>query len=164
LTTDDDVELAAAMRHARETVVPIAAGRRCIDGRYEPGQGSGMIARPGADFGYVMALLAVNHAMGWGLTPVRLVDAVCDAVARDGDRFWMHTDQDAPWPSGTGPAGPTAGGAGPTAIGCRHVSASLDPVLAPGFFPPSYAEPDADVRAALARVWDRAAAGDRVGW
>src|SRR5918999_5790834 len=99
MTTDDHAELAAAARHARQNVVPVAAGRRCIDGRYEPGQGSGMIARPGADFGYVMALLAVNHAKGLGLTPTQVVDAVYDAVVREGDRFRLHTDQSVPWPS-----------------------------------------------------------------
>ena len=151
MASDDRGELAAAVRHARETVFPVAAGRRCIDSRYEPGQGSGAIARPGADFGYVMALLAVNHARGLGWTAARLVDAVCDALTRAGDRFYLHTDRLSPWPSAGNPDRP--------AIGCRHIAAAVDPEQAPRFFPPSYRTPDADVRAALARVANRAAGG-----
>ena len=152
---DGRAEFAAAERHARETVFPVAAGRRCIDSRYEPGQGSGMIARPGADFGYVMALLAVNHAMRLGLTPARVVDAVWDAVANEGDRFRIHTDWLAPWPTG-GAQRSQLSGSGPPAIGCRHIAAAADPARAAAYFLPSHPAPAADVVTALARVAERA--------
>jgi hypothetical protein len=157
--TADDAELAAVTRHARETVFPATPGRRCIDDRYEPGQGSGMIARAGADFGYVMALLALNHAKSWGLTPAQVVDAVIDAITKGGEPFRLHTDHRAPWPPFADAGRPPNVGTGQPTIGCWHIAAALDPAHAGPYFPPSYEAPAADVRAALARIADRAAAG-----
>jgi len=51
-----------------------------------------MIARPGADLGYVLALLAVSHDRDLGLSPVDAVDAVYRAVTADGGTFFIHTD------------------------------------------------------------------------
>jgi hypothetical protein len=162
MDADDEVELAAATRHARSTLFPATAGRRCIDGRYEPGQGSGLIARPGADFGYVMALLSLNHALRWGLTPAQVVDAVWRVVAGEGGPFRIHTDQLVAWPPWDGAARDTDGVTGRPVIGCRHVAAAADPARATCYFPPSYPSPDVDVRAALDRIAARARDGEAV--
>lgn len=66
-------------------------GRKCVDGRYLPEQATGMIARPGGDGGYVMALMAVNRKKNLGLTPEQCFNAVYNAV-KDDSGFCMHTD------------------------------------------------------------------------
>src|SRR5205814_1274014 len=57
-----------------------------------PSQATGMIARPGGDAGYVMALLALNRKKHLGLTPEQCFNAVYKAIAKQHGRFCMHTD------------------------------------------------------------------------
>src|SRR5207248_5575049 len=87
--------LEAATTFARENVIPAFEGIKCIDGRYELAQESGKIARPGAHFGLVLALLAVNSILDYGLTPADCFDQIYHIVTRDGDVFSMHTDEQA---------------------------------------------------------------------
>jgi hypothetical protein len=155
MTGADDEELAMAADHARRNVVPAWPGRKCIDGRYEPGQASGMIGRPGADLGYVMVLLAACHDRGVATTPAAVVDAVWQAVTADGGAFYAHTDDR------TGLPAPAETGSSPV-IGCRHVAAAADPALAARYFSPSYRTAADDVRLAVAEVVRLFAAGERV--
>jgi hypothetical protein len=155
MTERDEIALAIALRHARNNLVPAWPGRRCIDGRYEPGQATGTIARPGADLGYVLALLAVGHERDLGLTPAAVVDAVYRAVTADGGTFFLHTDEF------TGLPGP-AGSATTTLIGCRHVAAAAEPDRSSDYFPATYHEAADDVRAAVAAVLRRREEGGRV--
>lgn len=101
-----------AADYARENFLPVYAGRKCVDGRYEAGQYSGAIARPGGDFGYVMALLAVNRDRNLGLTPEQCFAAVYDAVTQGDGRFSMHTD--------------THNEHDAKSIGCGHIARALD--------------------------------------
>lgn len=87
-------------------------GTKCVDGRYLPNQGSGMIARPGADGGYVMALEAVNRKRNLGLTPTQCFNAVLKAVEKLNGRFYLHTDEH------TDPNPDTHNGL----IGCGHLA------------------------------------------
>jgi hypothetical protein len=79
-----------------------------------------MLARPGADFGYVLALLAANREKGLGLSPQACFDAVYEAVTRRGEHFFLHTDQHADPSHGAGD------GARPL-IGCGHIAGALSP-------------------------------------
>jgi hypothetical protein len=78
--------------YVSESIVPAKAGRKCVDGRYLPHQAAGMIARPGGDGGYVMALMAVNRKKKLGLSPEQCFNAVYKVVQND-HGFCMHTDQ-----------------------------------------------------------------------
>ncbi len=79
--------------YVSKNVVKARVGRKCVDGRYLPTQSSGMIARPGGDCGYVMALLAVNKKKNLGLTPEQCFNAVYKAVSNgQSHNFCMHTD------------------------------------------------------------------------
>ena len=78
----DNAGLEAARAHVRRNAVAATLGRRCIDGRYLLSQGGGMLARPGADFGYLLALLAVNREKGLGLTADGCFEAVLAALTR----------------------------------------------------------------------------------
>jgi hypothetical protein len=155
MSSADELELAIAADHARRNVVPAWPGRKCIDGRYEPGQASGMVGRPGADLGYVMALLAACHDRGVATTPTAVVDAVWRAVTADGGAFYAHTDDRTGLPD----AAETHSG---TVIGCRHVAAAADPAHAARYFSPSYRTAADDVRLAVAEVVRLFAAGARV--
>jgi hypothetical protein len=92
-------------------------GRKCIDGRYVVDEHSGMIARPGADFGYVMALLGYNDEQKLGLSVKRCVEAVYKAVTTLDSEFYMHTDiasnPDLAYP-----------------IGCGHITCALNSDIA----------------------------------
>lgn len=77
--------------YVKASIVPAKEGRKCVDGRYLPEQATGMIARPGGDGGYVMALMAVNKKKNLGLTPEQCFNAVYNAV-KDDSGFCMHTD------------------------------------------------------------------------
>lgn len=79
-------------RYVEASVVAAKHGRKCVDGRYLPDQATGMIARPGGDGGYVMALMAVSKKKKLGLTPEQCFNAVYKAVADD-NGFCMHTDR-----------------------------------------------------------------------
>lgn len=61
-------------------------GRRCIDGRYPKDPYSGLLARPGSDFGYVMVLLALRP--DW--SPQHCLELVYSIAAKRGG-FHMHT-------------------------------------------------------------------------
>ena len=78
-----------------KNAVRAQAGRKCVDGRYLPHQATGMLARPGGDCGYVMALLAVNKKKNLGMTPEQCFDAVYKAVSQNDGSFCMHTDHHA---------------------------------------------------------------------
>lgn len=74
------------------SVVPAHIGSKCVDGRYLPDQAPGMVARPGADCGYVMVLEAVNRKRKLGLTPEQCFNAVYKAVTELNGKFYLHTD------------------------------------------------------------------------
>lgn len=88
----ENVELQKTREYIRENVTPAKKGRKCVDGRYLPDQATGMIARPGGDCGYVMALLAVSKKKKLGLGAEQCFDAVYGAIVASGERFGMHTD------------------------------------------------------------------------
>lgn len=94
--------------YIKASIIPAKPGRKCIDGRYLPEQATGMIARPGGDGGYVMALMAVNRKKKLGLTPEQCFNAVYNAV-KDDSGFCMHTDQHSDTEVGTH-------------IGCGHMA------------------------------------------
>lgn len=98
--------------HIATEMVSAVDGRKCVDGRYESGEESGRLARPGGDFGYVMALLEANQKKNLGLTPEQCVDAVYKAVTENNGQFYMHTDEHAEH-------------AGPHTIGCGHISKAI---------------------------------------
>ncbi len=105
-------------------IVTAREGRKCVDGRYLPTQASGMIARPGGDCGYVMALLAVNKKKKLGLTPEQCFNAVYKVVSSTKNgHFCMHTDHHAD------PDGHTHKGL----IGCGHVAKAAVDSLSPEY-------------------------------
>src|SRR5690554_5965504 len=82
-----------ANRFITENTIPATKGRECVDGRYDQhGVESGMIARPGADFGYIMGLLALRNKGSISLSVSDCVDVVYNAVTSDGDKFYAHSD------------------------------------------------------------------------
>ncbi|HZE86936.1 MAG TPA: hypothetical protein VE090_01895 [Methylomirabilota bacterium] len=85
--------LAEVEDYIRASMVPVHRGTKCVDGRYLPNQASGMLARPGADGGYVMVLEAVNRKKGLGLTPEQCFNAVFKAIQKLQGTFYLHTDQ-----------------------------------------------------------------------
>lgn len=91
-----------------ENIIPTKKGRKCVDGRYQHDEYSGMIARPGADFGYVMAMLGYNNEQKLGLTVEDCVKHVYDAIIALDGTFYMHTDthedNDLPYSLGCGHA------------------------------------------------------------
>jgi hypothetical protein len=97
--------------YIKASTVTAKAGRKCVDGRYLPDQATGMIARPGGDGGYVMALMAVSKKKKLGLTPEQCFNAIYKAVEKD-NGFCMHTDHD------SDPDGATHKGL----IGCGHMA------------------------------------------
>lgn len=98
--------------YVSESIVPASKGTKCVDGRYLPDQTPGMIARPGADGGYVMALEAVNRKKRLGLTPEQCFNAVFKTVKKVNGMFYLHTDQH------VDPDGKTHHGL----IGCGHLA------------------------------------------
>lgn len=91
-TAPDATEIHKVKDYVKRNIVKVREGRKCVDGRYLPNQGGGMIARPGADGGYVMALAAVNRKKKLGLTPEECFNAVYKAVVKIGGKFYLHTD------------------------------------------------------------------------
>jgi hypothetical protein len=117
---EDEVQLQEAKNYVQRATVPAIEGRKCVDGRYQHDQQSGMLARPGGDFGYVMALLAVNNTLKLGLTPRECFEKVYRAVTSDQKgKFGMHTDQHANSEDGHKVK---AIGVEPTIIGCGHIA------------------------------------------
>lgn len=113
LAQKSESELEKTISYISRNIVNAREGRKCVDGRYLPTQGGGMIARPGGDCGYVMALLAVNKKKGLGLSPEQCFNAVYKVVSRGvNGHFCMHTDHHAD------PNSVTHKGL----IGCGHVA------------------------------------------
>ncbi len=79
--------------YVKRNIVTAQEGRKCVDGRYLPSQARGMIARPGGDCGYVMALMAVNRKKKLGYTPEECFNAIYRIIARKfHGTFCIHTD------------------------------------------------------------------------
>jgi hypothetical protein len=91
LSEEPDIE--DITNYVKASVVIAKKGTKCVDGRYLPNQGHGMLARPGADCGYVMALEAVNRKKNLGLTPEQCFNAVFKAVEKLNGTFYLHTDE-----------------------------------------------------------------------
>lgn len=109
---DDNTNLSETIGYITKNIVPAQRGRKCVDGRYLPTQASGMIARPGGDCGYVMALLAVSKRKALGLTPEHCFNVVYKIIKEHHDHFCMHTDHN------TDPDSNTHRGL----IGCGHLA------------------------------------------
>lgn len=105
-------QLTLVTDYVTESMVPVAKGTKCVDGRYLPDQGTGMIARPGGDGGYVMALEGVNRMRGLDLSPEQCFNAVFNAVKKLNGTFYLHTDRH------TDPNAKTHHGL----IGCGHLA------------------------------------------
>lgn len=73
-------------------LIKATSGRKCFSGRYDQTQNTGMIARPGADFGYVMAMLGYNYEQKLGFSVEDCVRAVYNAIKTIDGTFYMHTD------------------------------------------------------------------------
>ncbi len=81
------------LAYVEKNTVSAKDGRKCVDGRYPPDTASGMLARPGGDCGYVMALLAINKKKGLGMTPEQCLNAVYKVIRQKfHGAFCMHTD------------------------------------------------------------------------
>lgn len=141
-TTEHEVSIDAALTHVVKGMTAAKEGRKCVDGRYAAdGAESGMIARPGGDYGYVMALLSVNRHKNLGLTPEQCVDAVYNALTADGNKFYMHTDTHAHPSHEHDTAGEHHDA---PVIGCGHIAKALNSELATG-----YAIPEEDMQRAF---------------
>lgn len=79
--------------YVKASIILSQKGTKCFDGRYLPNQGRGMLSRPGADCGYVMALEAVNRKKNLGLTSEQCFNAVFRAVTKLNGIFYFHTDE-----------------------------------------------------------------------
>lgn len=100
-------------------------GRKCVDGRYTADTASGMLARPGGDCGYVMALLAINKKKKLGLTPEQCLNAIYKVICNKLDgAFCMHTDHK---------VDPSENGLNDrvhqTVIGCGHLAKATKQLL-----------------------------------
>jgi hypothetical protein len=85
--------LAATTAYVQKNTVLAREGRKCVDGRYPADTASGMLARPGGDCGYVMALLAINKKKKLGMTPEQCLNAVYKVICQKmHGAFCMHTD------------------------------------------------------------------------
>lgn len=116
--------LESIRNYAEHERVPARQGRKCVDGRYTPDQDSGMIARPGGDFGYVMALMTACQEIGLGLSPQDCFDRIYSLVTENDGTFYMHTDHHAD------PEDPQQLNDNAPLIGCGHISKALIPNLA----------------------------------
>lgn len=85
----NNLELEKAQTFVEANIAPAREGRRCIDGRYKTD--IGMIARPGADFGYAMVMLRLNRTLNLAMSPGQCFDAIYNAVTADDGYFYMHT-------------------------------------------------------------------------
>lgn len=88
-----EVSVEDVKAHVKANTVSVRDGRKCVDGRYGKDMDTGMIARPGGDFGYVLTLLALNRKHNLGLTPEQCFDRVYDTVTKNSGLFYMHTDE-----------------------------------------------------------------------
>lgn len=112
-------DLERTIAYIEQNIIHAHEGRKCVDGRYLPNQATGMIARPGGDCGYVMALLAVNKKKRLGLTPEQCFNLIYKVVAKT-KGFCMHTDHL------TDPDNHTHKGL----IGCGHLAKAASKELA----------------------------------
>jgi hypothetical protein len=86
-----DVE--GTSEYVQKNTVLAREGRKCVDGRYPADTATGMLARPGGDCGYVMALLAINKKKKLGMTPEQCLNAVYKVICQKlHGAFCMHTD------------------------------------------------------------------------
>lgn len=86
-------DVAGTLTYVQHNVVKARDGRKCVDGRYTADTASGMLARPGGDCGYVMALLAINKKKKLGMTPEQCLNAVYKVICNELDgAFCLHTD------------------------------------------------------------------------
>lgn len=108
----DNINLSETIKYINKNIVTAQKGRKCVDGRYLPTQSNGMIARPGGDCGYVMALLAVSKQKALELTPEQCFNAIYKAIENQHSHFYMHTDRK------TDPDNNTHKGL----IGCGHLA------------------------------------------
>lgn len=101
-----------------KNTIPAQSGSECVDGRYIE---SGRVARPGGDFGFVMALLAANKQKGLGLSPEECFEKVYDAVIASNGNFYMHTDTHAKHAHEE------------ASIGCSHIALAMNPQTSSGY-------------------------------
>ena len=94
--------------YVSENTIPTQIGRKCVDGRYQDDENTGMIARAGGDLGYVMALLSLSENKDLGLSPVDCFEKVNTVLKEMGEIFYAHSDEHAVH--------------GSTIIGCGHAS------------------------------------------
>lgn len=126
MIVDTKTSLKKIQEYVSQNVVPASPGRKCVDGRYLPAQASGMIARPGGDMGYVMALLAVNKRKKLGIKPEECFNEVERVVSRGKGHFYMHTDHHAD-PDLT--SADTHHQTKRAIIGCGHVAKAASEIL-----------------------------------
>jgi hypothetical protein len=120
---NDKINLSETIAYISKNIVPAQKGRKCVDGRYSPAESSGMIARPGGDCGYVMALMAVNKQKALGLTPEQCFDIIYKVIKNNHEHFSMHTDHN------IDPDGNTHMGL----IGCGHLAKAAIKKLSPEY-------------------------------
>lgn len=145
----EEITTTTVEQFVRNNLVPSKKGRRCVDGRYpKDSTSSGTLARPGGDFGHVMALLAVNQSQNLGLTPEECVESVFLAVLEDGSEFSMHTDHHVPFPNEKGTT---------VQIGCGHVAKAMDQTTNSG-----YGVNSENVQKALERIQEMIKTGKAV--
>lgn len=79
--------------YVHKNTVNAKLGRKCVDGRYLPDdENAGMISRPGADFGYVMTLMAYSNEQKLNLNALDCAKKVYEVVMSLDSTFYMHTD------------------------------------------------------------------------
>lgn len=148
--------LQEAEEHIRNNITPALDGRKCVDGRYEPG--TGQIARAGGDMGYVEILLALNARKKMYVLPEQCFDMVYEYVTKDGGSFNMHTDTHAD-PDGKeeAPGEPQLYDEVSPAIGCGHCAKPTDAKLAA-----DYGLNAEEVKVVIKHAKKRRAEGDKV--
>lgn len=130
-------------------LVSAEEGRRCIDGRYNPSESRGMLARPGGDMGYVLGLLALSRKKGWKLSPEEAFDHVFEVVKGRGG-FFYHSDYDHEnWAAGE--ASHIEG------LGCAHIGRTIERGAAE-----TYGIPDTEVKSLLTYLHFRALHDDHI--
>lgn len=96
-------------------------GRRCVDGRYPANSlDAGMIARPGADLGYVEILLAIDEEKKLGFSPEQCFDKIFEVLHSLHEKFYLHTDHHAD------PEFPPRSPQLSSHIGCGHAEKPTD--------------------------------------
>lgn len=97
-------------------------GRQCVDGRYAPKTiDSGMIARPGADAGYLLILLALKNQAKIEPGIEEITEKLLVALENIEEDFYIHTDHH---------ANPSAEN---YSIGCGHLTKAANPNLSSAY-------------------------------